>query len=115
MDGETFMTHDPDPHSQAAAAVHEGRPVEAQYVRQGRRGTHVFRILLISIALVVVGFLVVWGFHMGPFARSNIDNNKQPEEAAVFNAPSEPGYQQAPAPTDPTAEANPSGSQTVQP
>ena len=53
------MTHS-DPHSQAADAVHEGRPVEAQYVRQGRRGTHVLWILVVSLILVIAAFLVVW-------------------------------------------------------
>ncbi len=31
------MTH-PSPHDKAADAVHEGRPVEAQYVRGGGKG-----------------------------------------------------------------------------
>ncbi|MBX7248508.1 MAG: hypothetical protein K1X35_05580 [Caulobacteraceae bacterium] len=106
------MPNASDPHSQAADAVHEGRPVEAQYVRQGRRGTHVLRILLISTGLVVLAFLVVWAFHMGPFAQSNVDNNKRPAEAAIFTAPSEPAVKQAP---DPASGADASGAQAVRP
>ena len=104
-----------DPHSQAADAVHEGRPVEAQYVRQGRRGTHVVAILVVSLALVVLAFLAVWALHWGPFERANTDNNKSPSEAAAFSAPSEPAVKQAPGPGESaTPEANPSGAQSVQ-
>lgn len=87
-----------DPHSQAADAIHEGRPIEAQYVRQGRRGTHVLWIMLISLALVAVAFLAVWGLHMGPFASADRNAAALPSEAAKFDAPSEPGVKQAPAP-----------------
>ncbi len=98
------MTHS-DPHSQAADAVHDGRPVEAQYVRQGRRGTHVVWILTVSLVLVVAGFLAVWLSHGENFAATDSDNNKTPAEASVFASPE-------PAPTtkqvtaqDPTAPA----------
>ena len=76
-----------DPHSQAADAVHEGRPVEAQYVRQGRRGTHVMWILVTSLVLVLVGLLAVWGFHMGPFAGTEDSARAQAAEAAEFDTP----------------------------
>jgi hypothetical protein len=101
-----------DPHSQSADAVHEGRPVEAQYVRQGRRGTHVLWVLLASLALVVVGFLAVWGLHMGPFASAERNAEPLPSEAAKFDAPSEPAIMQAPAPDEGAVPAAaPSGGQ----
>jgi len=98
------MTHS-DPHSQAADAVHEGRPVEAQYVRQGRRGVHVVWILTISLVLVVTGFLVVWLSHGENLAATEPKTLPQAADAAPF-------AQDAPAPLtkqdvdeDPTAPA----------
>ncbi len=85
-----------DPHSQAADAVHEGRPVEAQYVRQGRRGTHVMWILVTSLALVVIGFMAVWGLHMGPFAATEDSPRTQAADAADFNTPADPVVRQTP-------------------
>ena len=86
-----------DPHSQSAAAVHEGRPVEAQYVRQGRRGTHVIWILAASLALVVVALLAVWGLHMGPFAATEDSPRAQAAEASDFNTPADAPVKQRPA------------------
>lgn len=88
------MTQALDPHSQAADAVHEGRPVEAQYVRQGRRGAHVVWILATSLVLVVVAFLVVWGLHMGPFAATEDSPQAQAAEASDFNTPADPPIRQ---------------------
>ena len=92
------MPHALDPHSQAAEAVHEDRPVEAQYVRQGRRGTHVVWILVTSLALVVVALMAVWGMHMRPFAATEDSPRAQAAEAADFNAPADPVVRQTPAP-----------------
>jgi hypothetical protein len=58
------MSHD-DPHSEAADAVHEGRPVEAQYTKQGKGGRRISIEMGIAIALTVVGFLVVFLFFSG--------------------------------------------------
>ena len=77
-----------DPHSQAADAVHEGRPVEAQYVRQGRRGVHVLWILAVSLPLAI---LVVWGvwalFFSGPLESTEPHNASQPADATAFDDP----------------------------
>jgi len=40
------------PHDRAADAVHEGRPVEAQYVRGGRGGVRILTLLIVSVAAV---------------------------------------------------------------
>lgn len=61
------------PHDRAADAVHEGRPVEAQYVRGGRRGTRVLTLLLISTAAVAVLLLGMWLVSHGGFARTNAE------------------------------------------
>lgn len=96
------MTHS-DPHSRAADAVHEGRPVEAQYVRQGRRGVHVVWILVVSLFLVVTAYAVLFLSSSEDMNATNADNNKGAAEAGPFAAPE-------PAPTtkqdvdeDPTA------------
>lgn len=51
---------DQDPHSRVADAVHEGRPVEAQYVRQGRGGQRMLWVLGGGLALVGAAFAVLW-------------------------------------------------------
>ena len=43
-----------DPHSKAADAVHEGRPVEAQYTRQGRPGVRILWLLIVSAGAAAV-------------------------------------------------------------
>ena len=47
------MTHQ-SPHDKAADAVHEGRPVEAQYVRGGRGGVRILTLLVISLGAVAI-------------------------------------------------------------
>lgn len=72
------------PHDKAADAVHEGRPVEAQYVRGGRRGTRILTLLLISTAAVAVLLLGMWLVSHGGFARTNPDI---PAPTATSTAP----------------------------
>lgn len=86
------MTHD-DPHSRSADPVHEGRPVEAQYVRQGRKGFRILWLLLISVALAAVGLLGWWALNSGGLAETNDDAGRQAEDAAAFSdqtGPAEP-------------------------
>ena len=52
------MTHQ-SPHDKAADAVHEGRPVEAQYVRGGRGGVRILTLLLVSLAAVAIPYIEV--------------------------------------------------------
>ncbi len=49
-----------DPHHRVADPVHQGRPVEAQYVRQGRNGRRILWVLLGGLALVSLAFAVLW-------------------------------------------------------
>ena len=96
------MTYGADPHSQSADAVREGRPVEAQYVRQGRRGTHVLWILAVSLPLAV---LFVWGawalFFSDDFARAPVNNGPEVAGAQDFNTPDRAAIQSVE--QDPTA------------
>lgn len=73
-----------NPHEASARAVRNKRPVEAQYVRQGRKGSRIMAVLLGSLLLTAVGFAVVWAFWAGPFASAPVDNGPQVEDAAAF-------------------------------
>ncbi len=74
----------PNPHEASARAVRNKRPVEAQYVRQGRKGSRIMADLLGGLVLTAVGFAVVWAFWAGPFASAPVDNGSQVEDAAAF-------------------------------
>lgn len=77
------MTHE-SPHDHAADAVHEGRPVEAQYVRQGRGGVRILTLLVISLAAVAVLLLGMWFLSNGGFASTNDNVVPQAEDARAF-------------------------------
>ena len=47
------MTHQ-DPHSHSADAVREHRPIEAQYVRQGRGGRRMLVLLVVSAGAAAI-------------------------------------------------------------
>ena len=76
------MTHQ-SPHDRSADAVHEGRPVEAQYVRGGRGGV---RILLLGM----------WFLSNGGFDNTNANTGHQPVDTQAFSQD---------AATPPTADA----------
>lgn len=60
-------------HDKAADAVHEGRPVEARFVRGGGKGRSLMTILVISTfvtALLLIGLLVFWNVMDGDADRS---------------------------------------------
>ena len=67
------MTHE-SPHDKAADAVHEGRPVEAQYVRGGRGGLRILTLLLVSLAAVAILLLGMWFVSQGGFAATNAND-----------------------------------------
>jgi hypothetical protein len=75
-----------DPHAEAAEAVHEHRAVEAQYVRQARRGTRVVWILGISLALAALVTFGFWLARAPDLSRANADNGRPNVPAHVFNA-----------------------------
>jgi len=80
------MTH-PSPHDKAADAVHEGRPVEAQYVRGGGKGRRVFVILMISLSAVAVLLLGMWAVSQGGFAGTNPNTGAQAVDVQAFDEP----------------------------
>jgi len=77
------MTHE-SPHDKAADAVHEGRPVEAQYVRGGRGGVRILTLLIVSLAAVAVLLLGMWFVSQGGFATTNANDGDQAVDAAAF-------------------------------
>ncbi|NJC40916.1 hypothetical protein GGQ87_001174 [Brevundimonas alba] len=79
------MTHE-SPHDKAADAVHEGRPVEAQYVRGGRGGVRILTLLVISLAAVAILLLGMWFVSQGGFAKTNANDGDQAVDAAAFQA-----------------------------
>lgn len=77
------MTHE-SPHDKAADAVHEGRPVEAQYVRGGRGGVRILALLAISLAAVAILLLGMWFVSNGGFSRTNANDGDQAVDAQAF-------------------------------
>jgi hypothetical protein len=78
------MTHE-SPHDRSADAVHEGRPVEAQYVRGGRGGVRILTLLIISLAAVAILLLGMWFVSQGGFARTNANTGLQAVDSQAFS------------------------------
>lgn len=96
------------PHDRAADAVHEGRPVEAQYVRGGRGGVRILTLLLVSLAAVAILLLGMWFVSQGGFAQTNANDGNQAVDAAAFRT-DQPSTPAADAPTTATGQpTNPS-------
>ena len=77
------MSHD-NPHDRAADAVHEGRPVEAQYVRGGRKGSRILLVLLGGLVLVAIAYAVIYAVSARPLASTNANDGDQTTDAAAF-------------------------------
>lgn len=103
------MTHE-SPHDRSADAVHEGRPVEAQYARQGRGGKRIMMVLFGALALVVIAFAVIYFASAGKLARTNANDGDQDVDAAAFQGSNEQTVPTADAPT--TATGEPTAPQT---
>ena len=97
------MTHD-DPHSRAADAVHEGRPVEEQFTKQGRGGRRISVVMGVGIALTAVGFIILYLIFSPGFSSTNGESGKQDVDAAAFQ---DSGVPAADAPTTATGEPIP--------
>ena len=115
------MTHE-NPHDRVADAVHEGRPVEAQYVRQGRGGVRILTLLIVSAGAAAVLLLGMWFVSQGGFSATNANDGDQAVDAAAFsNDAATPPTADAPTkatgqPTSPPTGAAPNvNAPTVQP
>lgn len=85
-------------------AVREGRPVEAQYVKQGRGGTRIVTVLAVALVLTAIGFVIVWLFWAGPFALGRANTGQQGVDAAAFQDGKIPAPPKADAPMTSTGE-----------
>ncbi len=95
------MSHQ-DPHSEAADAVHEGRPVDAQYVRGARPGKRILVILILSAGAAAILLLGMWFLSNGGFAAQNPNTGQQAADAAAFSTTN--SVPAADAPTTATGE-----------
>ena len=108
------MTHH-DPHSEAADAVHEGRPVDAQYVRGARPGTRILVLLIVSAGAAAILLLGMWFVSNGGFASTNANTGDQAVDAAAFDnsgpptpdAPTNAAGEPTPVPAGTTPNVNP--------
>lgn len=90
---------EPNRHDKAADAVHEGRPVEAGYVRGGGKGKSMVPVLLISTlgaAAVLFALFVMFSAAGGDEDRSKAE---QAADSAVFQGDQPTQPLPAPAPT----------------
>lgn len=95
------MTDGMDPHSRSTDAVEQGRPVEAQYARQGRKGSRVFLVLAVSVVLAALAVFAVWALNAGRLGSTEPHNARQGTDAQSFDTPAAGAFQtQA---QDPTA------------
>ena len=99
------MTHQ-DPHSRASDPVQQGRPVEAQYARQGRSGVRILWLLVVSAGAAAVLLLGMWFVSQGGFSSTNANDGGQAVDAQAFqgDAATPPA---ADAPTDASGQARP--------
>ncbi len=109
------MTHQ-DPHSRSVDAIHQGRPVEAQYARQGRSGVRILWLLIVSAGAAAILLLGLWFVSQGGFARTNANDGAQIVDAQAFqgdaatppaaDAPTDASGRAQPAPTGETPNVN---------
>lgn len=80
---------EPRRHDRTADAVHEGRPVKAEYVRSGRPGRRVLVILAVSTVAVAVALLSLWAATNGVFASQEPTDAEEAAAQQTFdtNAP----------------------------
>jgi len=64
------------------------RPViGATRARQGRMGKHVMWVLVVSLALVVLGFFAAYSWKSDDLASTEPNNGREQVDAQAFNAP----------------------------
>ncbi|HYF22403.1 MAG TPA: hypothetical protein VD929_03295 [Caulobacteraceae bacterium] len=97
------MTHTDhtSPHDEAANAVHEGRPVEAQYAKQGRGGGRIVWVLAIGLILAALATFGFWAMKSDDLASADPNIGRQVSDARTFSQ-DEPTVKQSPS-QDPSA------------
>lgn len=61
--------------------------LDATHARQGRRGMHAFIILVVSLALVIVAYVVIYALHVGSLSGTHGAQETAPSAARAFNGP----------------------------
>ena len=101
-----MIPQEPERHDKAADAVHEGRPVDAELVRSGRKNPRIAVILAVSTLAAAVLLLGLWFVTNGAFNAKNAETGPQ---AAAAETQAFAGDSQTPpaadAPTDSTGRA----------
>ena len=101
-----MIPQEPERHDKAADAVHEGRPVDAELVRSGRKGPRILVLLMVSTLAAAVLLLGIWMISNGGFNAQNPTPSEQAADVQDFQ-----GDGQTPpaadAPTDATGRAEP--------
>jgi hypothetical protein len=70
-----------------------GPAVDATQARQGRPGKPVLLVLVVSLALVVIAFGVIWALHAPGFAAAEPNKGSDPQDARAFQTPLSPTKQ----------------------
>ena len=104
---------DPSPPVKPAGSA---RPVDAQSTRQGRSGTRILWLLIISGGAATVLLLGIWLFSQGGLSNTNANDGDQAVDAQAFqgdaatppaaDAPTGPNGETKPAPTGETPNVN---------
>ncbi|MDQ1155122.1 hypothetical protein [Brevundimonas sp. SORGH_AS_0993] len=98
----------PHRHDKVADAVHDGRPVDPELVRSGRKNPRILAILAVSTLAAAVLLLGLWILTNGVFQSQNAETGP---EAAAAQTQTFAGESQTPpaadAPTDETGRAVP--------
>lgn len=97
---------EPARHDQAADAVRQGRPVDAEYVRAGKKSPRILILLVISTVAAAVLLLGFWFVTNGAFEAQNPSTGEQAADARAFDGDSQTPPA-ADAPTDSTGRAQP--------
>jgi cytoskeletal protein RodZ len=101
-----MIPQEPERHDKAADAVHQGRPVDAELVRSGRKGPRILVLLVVSTLAAAVLLLGLWMVSNGGFNAQNPTPSEQATDAQAFTGDSQTPPA-ADAPTDSTGEPAP--------
>ncbi|MBA4808367.1 hypothetical protein [Brevundimonas sp.] len=94
-----------DPHANTTK-VHTLRPVDAKSARQGRSGTRILWVLILSAGAAAFLMIGIWFFSQWGLSATNANDGDQPVDVQAFqdDAATPPA---ADAPTGPNGEARP--------
>ena len=101
-----MIPQEPNRHDKAADAVHEGRPVDAEYTRGARRNPRILVILALSTAAAAILLIGMWMVSNNGFSAQNPTPTEKAVDAQAFQGDGDTPPA-ADAPTDATGRAAP--------